>query len=421
MYTYKTLVWGLDAIDVQELSIAGVAGLECSAGSLGIKRDQSPDAAAFVLPRKSAYAGVFTSNVFRSACVDSALTRLHAGKEIRAVLITSGNANAGTGLAGRADTEMMAAAVGEELGCAADEVIVLHTGVIGVPLGAKRLLPALAPLLAARSADREAGHAAARAMMTTDTVSKTAVRHVDRDGVKGTIGGVAKGAGMIHPRLATMLSVIVTDIPVASPALQVALMQAVKTSFNAISVDGDTSPNDSVILLSCPSDEAGSFTPGAMVPGTQAFATFCAALTEVCEDLARMIVRDGEGATKFLEIVVTGAESDDDAERVAVTIATSPLVKTAFYGEDFNPGRIISAVGRSGAAFDLAQLRMQIGGLSVFAEGLFLGVDPVAAREVMARTDIVIEIALGSGGGRCRFYTCDLTDGYVRINAEYTT
>jgi len=419
VYTYKTLVWGLDGIDVQELSIAGVAGLECSAGSLGIKRDHSPDAAAFVLPRKSAYAGVFTSNVFRSACVDSALTRLHAGKEIRAVLITSGNANAGTGIAGRADTEMMAAAVGEELGCPADEVVVLHTGVIGVPLGAQRLLPALAPLLAARSADPEAGQAAAQAMMTTDTVSKTVVRNVDLGGgVQGTIGGVAKGAGMIHPRLATMLSVIVTDIPVGSSALQLALTQAVKTSFNAISVDGDTSPNDSVILLSCPSDATVS---SPLAPGTQAFTTFCAGLTEVCEELARMIVRDGEGATKFLEIVVTGAESDADADRVAVTIATSPLVKTAFYGEDFNPGRIISAIGRSGAAFDLAQVRMQIGGLAVFADGMFLRVDSESAREVMSRTDIVIEVALGTGVGRCRFYTCDLTDGYVRINAEYTT
>lgn len=405
---------------MSETSIAGVAGLQCSAGSIGIKRDHTPDAALFVLPRSGAYAGVFTRNQFRSACVESALTRLHAGAAIRAVLVTSGNANAGTGLAGLADTELLAAKVGEQLGCSADEVIVLHTGVIGVPLEAQRFASALAPLCAARSEEAQAGLAAARAMMTTDTVPKTAAKIFGIAGCEYTVAGVAKGAGMIHPRLATMLSVIVTDAPIGAPLLQTALRQAVRTTFNAISVDGDTSPNDSVVLLACPNPVQG-WEASEMLAATPAFAAFVVALTEVCQALSEMIVRDGEGATKFLEIAVTGAVSDEDADRVATTIATSPLVKTAFYGEDFNPGRILSAAGRSGATLDLSRLYLSIGDLPVFADGLFLPVDPVAAKAVMRQSDIVIGLDLGVGEGHCRFYTCDLTDGYVRINADYTT
>lgn len=399
---------------MEQVTIAGIGGLACSAGSLGIKRDGLTDAALFVVPERAAYAGVFTTNVFRSACVQSALARLHAGKEIKAVLITSGNANAGTGLAGRADTEMMASAVATALSCQADEVVVLHTGVIGVPLEAARLLPAIPTLVAQLSVQADAGVAAARAMMTTDTYPKLSVTEVKVGGLTGVIGGVAKGAGMIHPRLATMLSVVVTDFAVQPQALQVALERAVKTSFNAISVDGDTSPNDSVIALATGTGE----------PITEAcadFPAFCAGLTAVCEDLAKMIVRDGEGATKFIEIDVRGAISEEDAQRVAATVSTSPLVKTAFYGEDFNPGRIISAVGRSGAVLDLARLTLAIAGVPVFRDGMFLTVPDAQARAAMALTDIPVVINLGVGEANCRYFTCDLTEGYVRINAEYTT
>lgn len=400
-------------------SIAGVAGLQCSAGSIGIKRSGANDAALFILPEKAGYAGVFTTNQFRSACVDSAIARLHAGKQIQAVLITSGNANAGTGLKGRADTEMLAATVAEEIGCCADEVIVLHTGVIGVPLHAERLLPAVAALVSERSASPEAGIAAAKAMMTTDTVSKTALRSGEIHGVTGTVAGVAKGAGMIHPRLATMLSVLVTDFSVHPLALQAALTRAMPTSFNAISIDGDTSPNDSVILLSAQAG-ADSITP-MIQQGSAAYEQFCVMLTTVCEDLAKLIVRDGEGATKFIEIVVKGAASAEDADRIASTVATSPLVKTAFYGEDFNPGRIISAVGRSGAALDLEHMTIAIGGIPVYSEGNFLSVDADMAHFVMTPTDITVEIDVAVGDVSLRFFTCDLTHGYVRINGEYTT
>ncbi|PWI57666.1 bifunctional glutamate N-acetyltransferase/amino-acid acetyltransferase ArgJ [Sulfoacidibacillus thermotolerans] len=397
------------------ISITAVPGISCASGYIGIKRDERPDAALFICDQKAAYAGVFTTNQFRSACVESALERLHGGKQVKAVLITSGNANAGTGLAGRADTELLAAGVAEQLDCQADEVIVLHTGVIGVPMHAERLLPRLRNLVAAADRTSEAGIAAATAMMTTDTFPKTSVRAIHTGQYSGMIGGVAKGAGMIHPRLATMLSLIVTDLPVHPVALQRALVKAVKPSFNAISVDGDTSPNDSVILLA-----TGTGTE-VITEQSKEFSDFCDALTEVAQELAKMIVKDGEGATKFIEIEVQGGATEADVERVASTVATSPLVKTAFYGEDFNPGRIVSAIGRSGAHFVLNHLTLQIGGITVFVHGAFTEVDEQTAKRVMSQSEIVVVIDLAAGSFAGRYFTCDLTHDYVQINSEYTT
>lgn len=398
---------------VRDATITSFPGLRCASGSIGIKRDGAADAALFVLERPAVYAGVFTTNRFRSACVESAAERLHAGRPIRAVLITSGNANAGTGLEGRADTEMLAAAVGGALGVPADQAIVLHTGVIGVPLRARRLLPRVPDLAAALASTPTAGDLAARAIMTTDTRPKTAVRSAEIGGKRGTVAGVAKGAGMIHPRLATMLCVLFTDFSVPGAVLQQALQQAVKTSFNAISVDGDTSPNDSVILLA--TGDAGELAE------TDDIASFVRLLASVCEDLAEMIVRDAEGATKFIEIDVSGAASELDADRIACAVATSPLVKTAFYGADFNPGRILSAIGRSGADVRFDRLTLSIGDLPVFGGGRFLAVESEAARSVMRANDVTVAIDAGAGRERLRFFTCDLTPEYVRINGDYTT
>ncbi len=399
---------------MEDMSMTNVKGVRCASGVIGIKANGATDAALFVVNRKAAYAGVFTTNQFKSACVESASERLHAGKSVQAVLITSGNANAGTGLEGRADTELLAAAVAKEIGCHADEVIVLHTGVIGIPLHADRLIEHIPSLVRTLSDQPKAGMEAARAMMTTDTVPKTALRTIMLHGKKYTVGGVAKGAGMIHPRLATMLSVLITDAPIHASALQVALAKAVKTSFNAISVDGDTSPNDSVILLATGEGDL-------LTTEDDEFSVFCAALDEVANDLAQMIVRDAEGATKFLEIEVSHAVTQREAEQIAATVATSPLVKTAFYGEDFNPGRIISAIGRSGVTISWERLTMQIGGQIVFRDGKFQEVSPDDAKSVMAQKDIVIAIDLARGDAQCRFFTCDLTHDYVSINAEYTT
>lgn len=397
-----------------EKSITKVPGVRCSSASLGIKRDDQLDAALFVVPEAASYAGVFTTNQFRSACVESAEQRLHEGHRIKAVLITSGNANAGTGVVGRSDTEMLASAVAKNLGCLADQVVVLHTGVIGVPLRAERLLDRV-PILTSTLVDSmAAGEQAARAIMTTDTYPKMAMRtfSMGENEEQAVIAGVAKGAGMIHPQLATMLSVIFTNCAVDPKSLQKVLEQAVRTSFNAISVDGDTSPNDSVILLA-----SGHGTP---LVG-DALEAFAVQLTQVCEELAQMIVRDGEGATKFIEIHVDHAAGSQDAEKIAATVATSPLVKTAFFGEDFNPGRILSAIGRSGVPLNLNHLTVTIGDLTVFDQGQFIEVDEIDAIRVMAQTDIVIRIELGMGNETFRFFTCDLTYDYVRINAEYTT
>ncbi len=399
---------------VEESSITRVPGVRCASGVLGIKANGQSDAALFVVDHPAAYAGVFTTNQFKSACVESAAERLHAGKQVQAVLITSGNANAGTGLNGRADTELLADAVALQIGCHADEVVVLHTGVIGIALHAERLTPHIAQLVHSLSDEAAAGIDAARAMMTTDTMPKMALRTVTVDGKTRFIAGVAKGAGMIHPRLATMLSVIITDVAVHPSALQAALTKAVSTSFNAISVDGDTSPNDSVILLA-----TGQASP--LTQTDDAYAGFCDALEEVASELAQMIVKDGEGATKFIEIEVKGAASLEDAKTIAATVATSPLVKTAFYGEDFNPGRIISAVGRSGVAVPWDSLTLQIGSKVVFSTGEFQKVSPLDAKSVMAQKEIVVSIDLATGNAQCRFFTCDLTHDYVSINAEYTT
>ncbi len=397
----------------QTVAITAVKGVRAAAGRLGIKRGDALDAALFALPSPGTYAGVFTQNQFKSACVESSLDRLHAGKSVQAVLITSGNANAGTGLQGRADTEQLAVTVARELGCQADEVIVLHTGVIGVPLHAERFTPKIPALVASLASTPEAAQAAADAMRTTDTFRKTSQRQFFVADERFTVAGVAKGAGMIHPRLATMLALVVTDFALPQEALQKALQGAVRTTFNAISVDGDTSPNDSVILLST----------GAKVgaDSKDAANAFQMALTEVCEDLAKMIVQDGEGATKFIEVEVSGADTAEDAEKAVLAIVTSPLVKTAFFGEDFNPGRIVSAIGRSGANMQWDRVTVSMGGLDVFRDQVFVAVDSAQAQAVMKQNTIAVNVRIGDGEHACRYFTSDLTYDYVRINSEYTT
>ncbi|KYP80139.1 bifunctional glutamate N-acetyltransferase/amino-acid acetyltransferase ArgJ [Ferroacidibacillus organovorans] len=401
-----------------------------SSGRIGIKRD-GDDAALFVFSEHAVYAGAFTTNAFKSACVTSAMDRLRAQKKIKAVLITSGNANAGTGPAGRADTERLAAGVAGHVGCAADEVVVLHTGVIGVPLRAERLIGSLEGLCQGATSTPEKLVGAARAMMTTDTFPKVSARAFQVGDTSYTVWGVAKGAGMIHPKLATMLSVLVTDAPVSQRTLQRVLSRVVGQTFNRISVDGDTSPNDSVLLFSTGGArmEAGTAefygvegTGGGRIDDGEVDETlFEDALRSVAQDLAHSIVRDGEGATKFLEIVVRGAQSEVDAERIAETIATSPLVKTAFFGEDFNPGRIISAIGRAGIAVSFDRLRLTLGDQRVYDAGQFLVTAESDARRVMAMKEIPVVVELGAGELEIRYWTCDLTFDYVKINAEYTT
>jgi glutamate N-acetyltransferase/amino-acid N-acetyltransferase len=349
-------------------------------------------------------AGMFTANRVQAAPVVVSKAHL-AQAEPQAVVINSGIANAATGKQGELDAIATAAETAQLLGIDPEQVIVLSTGVIGAKLPMPKLMSGLAQI----EVSPDGGGDAAEAIMTTDTFAKEAV--VRRGGF--TVGGMAKGAGMIHPYLATMLAVVTTDYPLVGDEAQSFLKRAVKESFNRISVDGDCSTNDAVILLA--NGESG-------VERTAATdAEFAAALGEVCADLAQQIVSDGEGATVLLEIEVTGAATAGEANAIARRIATSPLVKTAAFGRDPNWGRILAAAGSAFCAggfaqLDVDQLELRMNGVVLFADG-----EPTEAEVPLESTTCRIELDLGLGGGSATYLASDLTYDYVRINAEYTT
>ena len=353
-------------------------------------------------------AGVFTTNsVIAAPCV---VTKKHIGRgHLRGIVVNSGNANACTGPQGERDAIAMAAAAGGALGVDPHDVAIASTGVIGVPLPMDRIVPAIG-----RIALSEAGwDDASRAIMTTDTRPKVAQREVTLSGGTVRIGGIAKGAGMIHPNMATLLTFVTTDALIDSAALRPMLRSAADDSFNAISVDGDTSTNDTLLVLA-------NGASGVRV-GTIDGPPFLDALAAVCLDLARAIVADGEGATKVFEIRVTGAASESDARAAARTVTTSNLVKTAIHGADPNWGRILAAAGRSGARVDAAKASVRIGGVAVYDRGAPRAFDPNAVRAAFERADIAIELDLGLGEATARAWGTDLSAEYVRINADYTT
>jgi len=353
-------------------------------------------------------AGVFTTNsVIAAPCV---VTKKHIGRgHLRGIVVNSGNANACTGPQGERDAIAMAAAAGGALGVDPHDVAIASTGVIGVPLPMDRIVPAIG-----RIALSEAGwDDASRAIMTTDTRPKVAQREVTLSGGTVRIGGIAKGAGMIHPNMATLLTFVTTDALIDSAALRPMLRSAADDSFNAISVDGDTSTNDTLLVLA-------NGASGVRV-GTIDGPPFLDALAAVCLDLARAIVADGEGATKVFEIRVTGAASESDARAAARTVTTSNLVKTAIHGADPNWGRILAAAGRSGAKVDAAKASVRIGGVAVYDRGAPRAFDPNAVRAAFERADIAIELDLGLGEATARAWGTDLSAEYVRINADYTT
>ena len=384
-----------------------MAGLAC-----GLKRDNRRDIALLVSDRPCAVAGVFTTNRVKAAPVlrdQALLARLEP--TARAVLINTGSANACTGQRGLADAHDSAALVANLLGCPPDEVLTLSTGVIGLPLnmdamrqGIERLVPALRP---------EGWPEAAEAIMTTDTHPKLASVRLSSGVV---MAGMAKGAGMIAPHMATMLAVIGTDAALSPDTLDRMLRRAVEASFNRIVIDGDMSTNDTVLLLA---NGASDTTPDVE--------EFGAALTALCIELAQAIVRDGEGATKFVTVEVTGAATEAVARAVARQIATSPLVKTAFYGADANWGRILAAAGYAGVELDPAQLALWL----LDADGqpvmqLVCGGEPTAYDEQAAialmRTDTWgVRLDLGQGTDVSHVWTCDLSHDYVTINGHYRT
>jgi glutamate N-acetyltransferase/amino-acid N-acetyltransferase len=380
-------------------------GFVAGAMACGVKPSGKPDLALVASRTPAVVAGVFTTNRVKAAPVILSQQRAAAG-HARAVIVNSGNANACTGEEGMRAAERMAAAAARRLDLAADEVLVLSTGVIGVPLPVEKIeaaLPALTP-------SPDGGDAAAQAIMTTDTRPKTTAVELAIDGATVRIGGMAKGAGMIHPNMATMLAVITTDAAIAPADLQRRLSAAAGHSFNRVDVDGDTSTNDSVVLLA--NGASGTTLPGEL---------FAEALTQVCVSLARQIAADGEGATKLLEVTVTGAARLEDAEAAARAITRSTLVKAAMYGNDPNWGRILCAAGYSGAVFDPAGARLVVQGIPLFAHGVPLPFDALAASAALRAPEVAVHLDLGSGDESATAWGCDLSPEYVRFNAEYTT
>jgi len=388
------------------------AGVAC-----GLKPSGAPDLALIVSQRPATAAGVFTTNRVCAAPVKVSRDHVKRGA-LRAIVANSGNANACTGDQGLADARAMAAAVSQRLDVPAEQVGVASTGVIGHPLDMDKVTAGIEAAARRLARSRAAAADVVRAIMTTDTVPKAAAVTARIGRREVTIGGIAKGAGMIAPRMAhaTMLCFLSTDAAVETRCLQSSLDDAVERTFNCITVDGDMSTNDTVLLLA---NGAAGGRPIRL--GSPAAARFRQALTSVCDDLARRMVADAEGATKFIEVRVAGAASDADAARVARAIAESPLFKTAMYGEDPNWGRIAAASGYSGARVDERKLRIVLCGTPVVRNGTPLHAPPRQLRAAVKRKNILVEVHLGLGGGRARIYACDLSHKYVDINAHYTT
>lgn len=396
-------------------SLHPIAGIELGWAEAGIRKPGRKDLLLIRIGKGASVAGVFTRNRFCAAPVLVCREHLAAGGEIRALVVNTGNANAGTGDAGLADARTTCREVARLLGCTAAQVLPFSTGVIMEPLPVARLLAGL-PQAAGRLAPEHWGEAA-ESIMTTDTVPKAASRRTQIDGRPITVTGIAKGAGMIRPNMATMLGFVATDAAVALPLWRELTAQVADASFNRITVDGDTSTNDSLVLIAT---GAGGISPIESADDPRLAMLRCA-LLEVAQQLAQAIVRDGEGATKFIEIVVEGAGTADEASRVGYSVAHSPLVKTAFFASDPNLGRILAAVGNAGIC-DLDQRRVQLhlNDVWVARDG---GRHPQYREEdgqrVMKGAEIRVRIELGRGEASATVWTCDLSHDYVSINADY--
>ena len=389
-----------------------VPGVELHAYAANLRYSGRPDLFLAVMPEGTTVGGVFTQSACPSAPVDWCKNILPSGYA-RAVVCNAGNANAFTGSSGAASVQAEVDTLSAALGVPANEIYVASTGVIGETLDDGHMVAALGHLVEARGA---AWPDAAKAITTTDTFSKGAVAVVPGTHVSGSVVGIAKGSGMIAPDMATMLGFLFTDVAATSEALQLAVSSATNESFNRITVDSDTSTSDTVLLFS--TGAAGNEPIDG--PNHPAWADFSAAVFEVCLDLAHQIVRDGEGANKFIEIHVEGAVSDESAEIVARSIADSPLVKTAMAAEDANWGRIVMAVGKAGEPADRDKLAIWIGEEQITEAGL---VHPDysedRANEFLKQDDIVVRVDMGMGMGSGSVWTCDLTHGYIEINAGY--
>ena len=391
-----------------------LAGVRLATGQAGVRYKDRTDVLVAVLAPGTQVAGVFTKSKTASAPVDWCKTQIKAGNA-RALVVNSGNANAFTGKAGLEGTRQIADSAAAIVGCRAQEVFLASTGVIGEPLPAAKITRILGDLVEAGAAG--GWRAAAEAIMTTDTFPKLATASATIDDRKVTINGIAKGSGMIAPDMATMLAFVFTDAKLPAPVLQELLSSGVQNSFNAITVDSDTSTSDTLLLFAT---GKGAQHAAITKASDRKLADFKNKLDAVLLDLALQVVRDGEGAQKLIRIDVTGAESDQAAKRVALSIANSPLVKTAIAGSDANWGRIVMAVGKSGEAADRDKLKISFGKQVVAENGERAAkYNEEAATKAVSGRNVEIAVDLDIGSGKARVWTCDLTHGYIDINGSY--
>jgi len=403
---------------IEDGSVTSTPGFEAAAVSCGLKPGGALDLALLFAPHPCVAAGMFTTNAFKAAPVlydQAILSRNPAG--LRAVVINSGCANACTGGQGLRDAEATARAAALALGVTKDDVALMSTGVIGKQLPMDKILAGVTHAVAERKATVDAGHSAARAIMTTDTRPKEHAVRVTLGTQSFTIAGMAKGAGMIHPNMATMLCLVTSDIPLRVDLASEALRQAIEPSFHSITVDGDTSTNDTVLFMS----NGLAHMPALADTTSPAWPAFVQGLQQVLSQLAQAIVRDGEGATHMITITVRGARDTAEARQVAMAIAKSPLVKTAIYGRDANWGRIICAVGYSGVPIDAQRVGVWLGDLELVRAGTPYDIDEERASAILAQPEVSIAVDLGLGMADTTVWTCDLSHGYVDINAHYRT
>jgi glutamate N-acetyltransferase/amino-acid N-acetyltransferase len=390
-------------------SVTTPKGFLAGAVRAGIKDQKKLDLAILYSKKPCTAAGMFTTNIIKAAPV--LLSQQHLRTKVaQAVVVNSGCANACTGVTGLSDAEEMTGLVAKRLGLSPDAVLVASTGVIGVPLPMEQIRNGIGKI----ELSEEGGHDLARAIMTTDTFSKAIAVSVEAEPNGFTIGGVAKGAGMIHPNMATLLCFLTTDVFAEAGFLQSVLKKVVDDSFNMVTVDGDTSPSDTVVLLANGLAKNKQFSKhnGEL---------FQQALSEVCLYLAKCIARDGEGATKLIEVAMEGAVTDAEARSAARTIGSSALVKSAIHGNDPNWGRIVAAVGRSGVKVTEAKLDVYLNGIPVMKQGIPVPFDKQSVSGNLAGKEVNIRVNLNLGKGKATAWGCDLSEEYVTINSAYTT
>jgi glutamate N-acetyltransferase/amino-acid N-acetyltransferase len=398
-------------INVIDGGVTAPKGFKVAGTACGLKNNGKKDFAVVCSEDIAVAAGVFTTNVVKGHSLQLTMNHIKTGYA-QAVVINSGNANACIGEQGLKDAQEIADLTAQLLQCDIENVLIGSTGVIGMPLNMPKVRSGIRTAIAALSP--EGGHEACEAIMTTDLVSKEVAVEIEIQGERIRIGGMAKGSGMIHPNMATMIGIITTDVNISRGLLDKALKETVGHTFNRVSVDGDTSVCDMVLIFANgEADNAG------ILKEDIEYSTFISALEYVCTNLSKMIAKDGEGATKLVEVTVDGAMDAADAYKVVSSVAKSPLVKTAIFGEDANWGRILTAVGYSGAEFDPNLVDIFIGDLMVCRNGSAVKFDEDKAKQILKENEVKIKINLKKGTSSDRIWTCDFSYDYVKINGSY--